>query len=432
MSVFYVPASSEMLVNMQSTAYSKVEPHEKETSDFIDTHRVWKSEYRKSEYICNGFGRTVLPEDTYDVCVPAMGAAYLKLNNIKMCLVNPHNKSSAMPASYRDAGLQVIADSGGFQLVTNKTDFIDPVELAKSYNSVATLGMDLDIPPRIGIPNEQIVALAKIQNANYERISEHLNSKVHMVTVLHGRSLDERKMWMDVIGREDSEFISVAGLLRMYTTDIPLELLCIEQLLLTVSRYKKAKYIHCLGSTSTMASFVYALLDHLGIVKNIGGDSVSHVLNIASGQLFSLYPWGNIKVPKNFHTTVLPSCSCPICTALHDYRLLNGYLGKAHALYNRNEQKNYIVHLTNLLLNGDIKIPEFLSLTNLTTAPDVVQRCIDYASEFKATGKFKELKRRRNNLFTSKKVAKKISPEDIKIVDKIIKNYEKYYQTRFL
>lgn len=432
MSVFYVPASSEMLVNMQSTAYSKVEPHEKETSDFIDTHRVWKSEYRKSEYICNGFGRTVLPEDTYDVCVPVMGAAYLKLNNIKMCLVNPHNKSSAMPASYRDAGLQVIADSGGFQLVTNKLDFIDPVELAKSYNSVATLGMDLDIPPRIGIPNEQIVALAKIQNANYERISEHLNSKVHMVTVLHGRSLDERKMWMDVIGREDSEFISVAGLLRMYTTDIPLELLCIEQLLLTVSRYKKTKYIHCLGSTSTMASFVYALLDHLGIVKNIGGDSVSHVLNIASGQLFSLYPWGNIKVPKNFHTTVLPSCSCPICTTLHDYRLLNGYLGKAHALYNRNEQKNYIVHLMNLLLNGDIKIPEFLSLTNLTTAPDVVQRCIDYASEFKATGKFKELKRRRNNLFASKKVAKKISPEDIKIVDKIIKNYEKYYQTRFL
>ena len=432
MSVFYVPASSEMLVNMQSTAYSKVEPHEKETSDFIDTHRVWKSEYRKSEYICNGFGRTVLPDDTYDVCVPVMGAAYLKLNNIKMCLVNPHNRSSIMPASYRDAGLQVIADSGGFQLVTNKTDFIDPVELAKSYNSVATLGMDLDIPPRIGIPNEQIVALAKIQNANYERISEHLNSKVHMVTVLHGRSLDERKMWMDVIGREDSKFISVAGLLRMYTTDIPLELLCIEQLLLTVSRYKKTKYIHCLGSTSTMASFVYALLDHLGIVKNIGGDSVSHVLNIASGQLFSLYPWDNIKVPKNFHTTVLPSCSCPICTTLHDYRLLNGYLGKAHALYNRNEQKNYIVHLTNLLLNGDIKIPEFLSLTNLTTAPDVVQRCIDYASEFKATGKFKELKRRGNNLFASKKVAKKISPEDIKIVDKIIKNYEKYYQTRFL
>ena len=431
MSVFYVPASSEMLVNMQSTAYSKVELHEKETSDFIDTHRVWKSEYRKSEYICNGFGRTVLPDDTYDVCVPVMGAAYLKLNNIKMCLVNPHNKSSAMPASYRDAGLQVIADSGGFQLVTNKLDFIDPVELAKSYNSVATLGMDLDIPPRRGLPLELTLALARVQNANYEAISEHLNSKVSMVTILHGGDIDAAKRWMDVIGREDSQFISVAGLLRMETDTIPVELRAIERILLAVSRYKHTKYVHCLGSTSTMASFIYGLLDHLRIVKNIGGDSVSHVLNIASGQLFSLYPWTNVKVPKNFHTTVLPSCSCPICSTLHDYRLLNGYPGKAHALYNRNEQKNYIVHLTNLLLEGDIKIPEFLSLTNLTTSPDVIQMCIDYASEFKATGKFRELKRKKSKLFT-RNTKPQASKEVIDRIKFIINNYEKYYQTRFL
>lgn len=432
MSVFYVPAGLEQTVNNYHTLYTKAEAHEQESSDFIDGRRIWKTKTHTLEYVASNYNRSVVPEDEYTYCIPNNGPAYLKLNGMRLILVNPFNKSLYMPSSFRDAGLQVIADSGGFQFISNKSEFIEPISLAKSYNRCATLGMDLDIPPRSGIGKDLVLASAKVQNANYELMSQHINKKVHLVTIIHGRNLDERKLWMDTIGREDSEYISVAGLLRMFSTDIPMELSFLEQLLLVISRYRNTKYIHCLGLTSMPAIFVFALLDHLGVVKNIGGDSVSYILSSSSGGSFSFYPWNMYKIPKNFHVNAMPACSCPICRSTLDFRLNGTYLMKGHNLYIKNKHKEYITNLTNLLLDEQIKVPEFLALTNLSTPRHVVEKCIEYVQEFKASGQYKPIKRKKNTLFNSKTKVDKIDPKAVEVVTRIIKNYEKYYQKGFL
>lgn len=438
MSVAYVPAGYEHMVRGHLTMYSRVEPHEKETSTFVGVgRRIWETKSRKTEQNSSTHSVSLLPDEQYDVCTPVMSGAFLKLNGINMCLVNPHGRFSGksqknLISTLRDLGLQVICDSGGFQLFSGTTDFVDPVHVAKSYNRCATLGMDLDIPTRPGLPFNFLDAMAKAQMANREVMESIINNKVHLVTVVHGLSYDLVDRWTDLIGRFDSPFVSIAGFARMPPNpQVPAELRIIENLCMLLSKYKKITYLHCLGATSPVNFFTYSLFDHLGLVKNIGGDSVGFLVQGASGTSSNLFPWKQSQLPKEFHIEVQPACSCPFCVTAKDLRVVNSWAFKAHCLYNKNQHKNYIVHLTRLLLDGEIKIPEFLQLTNLPLDKILIERCINYVQEFKASGrKFKPISRTKRALFNTHKTG--VNKEQLDNIEDIIRRYEKYHEKRFL
>ena len=433
MSIYYVPAGFEDYYNKYLVIYGKNKKHDQESTDFVGkSTRIWKTNEHQYTQVSSSFKDPVLPKESYDYCTCLMSPAYLKMNKIEMCLVNPFVKNITN-SSLRDLGIQVIADSGGFQFITDTTDFIDPLKLVKAYNRCANLGMDLDIPLMPGIGMDLIKACAKIQTTNRELFEEHVNRKVNLVTIIHGRNIDERKLWIDLIGNEDSEYVSIGGMLRMPPSQVPRILLFLEHILLVLSRYKKINYLHCLGVTGTDAFFVYSLLHHLGLVKNIGGDSVSHIMSSAAGDTYTLFPWKTYHRPQSFHMEVEPSCSCPVCRTFSDLRFQKTtYVSASHALYVKEKRKKYVVTLTDLMLNQEISLREYLALVNLKTSHEVIHQAIEYAQDFKATGKWKPIKLKKNSLFASSKPKERLDPMMIERVTKVVKNYEKYYQKGFL
>lgn len=428
MAVIYVPASIEAHAGNQAEIYVKPIGNEQEKSVFKDGYRKYYTADSTVLYGNINCGNDfVVDDEQYTKCVPVLGPAFMKLNGIKIVLVNCHSRNLRY-ASYVHAGIGVICDSGGFQLVREKLDFIDPIELAKMYNRVCNIGMDLDIPDMINMDRSHFDAIARIQKANYEAMKTVLHKNVHICLVNHGKTIQDRERWYELVDRSDPQYISVAGLQRSLPLGLPKELQQAEHIIHTCYLYPNAKYIHVLGTTTPAAFYIYSLIEQLGLCRNIGADSTSYTLTSISGMFNRYFDFSMMDLPQKFKAETKIPCSCPVCSTLHDFRLLGSNPIKAHSLIAANEYVQHIYKMTKVFLAGDISSRELLQLTKMNISEPLIIKLRDYVQE--CTVKFKPLK---NTYGTKKSLFGKtiVKPEVYAKYEKLITNYEKYYKKRF-
>lgn len=428
MAVYYVPAGMESYLNTNTTLYA-VDDKSPRASTFTRFDKLWTTGQHKLRYSKQPFNHPLRFQDGYDRCTSFTGPAYFKDNGIKMVLINPASKPHGYN-SLKDAGIITICDSGGFQLLKGTQSFIDPVEVGKSYNRLANIGMDLDIPASwCKMEKADFKALALIQKANYERMKEVVKPSVKLCLVNHGYDVEARQRNFEYLDRpaSDVEYLSVAGFAVDIRSPIRYELRFVEAILNAIATYPKVKYLHCLGATSFNCFAVYCLIEHLGLVKNIGGDSVSYLMDQASGRYTLNYPFLRYVFPKNTHVFTRLNCQCNVCTLVQDATLINSYLSNSHNLLAYKGHIEYLYDLTGHMIKGDISIADYLKISTLNIPLPDYQKLYDYVMEFAATRKFKPLAGVRTNSLFERKVNKNVYAH----YEKVIEAYEAYYQKRF-
>ena len=429
MSVIFVPAAMEQFASKCNALYTSPRKNKTEGSEWFIPYRKLRT-HNLTCYAANLSLKSEYEIDSYDYtkCLPLLGPAFCKMNGIEMVLVNLIN-SDLNFCSYKDAGMDVICDSGGFQLVRGKVDFIDPLDVAKRYNKTCTIGMDLDIPDVQGMDKKQWRALPKIQKENYEVIKEHLHKGIDICLVGHGKTVDERQEWFDLVDRDNPKYVAVAGLQRELSKSITKEMQQAEAILHACHLFPNAEYFHILGTTSVGAAYVYSLISHLGLAKKIGADSASYALIGVTGCFEIPHAWTSLKLPREFPVEAPIPCNCPVCSTIQDFRLYGAYITKAHTLLNYQRYFDYIYKLTGEYLNGNIKESDFIMLTKSASILNSqhLRQIREYVEECKVKG-FRPLKRPRK-LFGTTSIS---SSRNYDRYMGVIQAYEKYYQKGFL
>lgn len=433
MPIHLVPAGLELITDSSTclfSTYNAKTKKDREVSSFASKVKKWFLKDRIVEQQNYAYGDPYSIDPRYSLCSSNVGPFFLKQNNFEYILMNLSTGINVKynPCKYIE-GIKTFVDSGGFQLFTGALDFIDPKELAQTYNRVASIGVDLDIPcdsPQVTRP--YLEACAKIQKANYEVLSANVNKDVELLRVSHGKNLEYRKIFMDILAPENPKYLSIAG--AVVGIEGPRKPFIIaEAILYFASQFKNLEYIHCLGYTDSKAWVVYSLIEQLGLVKNIGGDSVSFLMNSASGT-FNL-PKGAFTLSRNVHASTPCYCTCSVCRNAKDLRLLNSSrLLHSHNLYILNKRKEFTYNTVKELLNGNIKYGEFLKETGIKMTQKHLHELVDYIQEVKAN-KFRELSKvKSSSLFGN--IPHPMPVELATKYNRIIKNYENYYKERFL
>lgn len=149
---------------------------------------------------------------------------------------------------------KIICDSGGFQIMQGRVDYIDPKNLAKFYNRNADMGIILDIPLYRGVDNDLLVRSAKIQKKNTKKLLENIDDTVELINVCHGYSIDKYMRFLDIVTVEEIDRLCIGGL---YMKDL---LSGLSEFIHIVDKWKHHyKHFHILGvyNVSVLSCFIY-------------------------------------------------------------------------------------------------------------------------------------------------------------------------------
>lgn len=246
-------------------------------------------------------------------------------------LFNPiHAPSNLNTKPYLDAGIEVLVDSGGFQLAQGTEDFVDPEENAAFYNKHGTICAGLDFPAPPHIDALLYKKNCKLQALNNDRIRATLKPRVTLAPVIHGGMLHTRRHCLESVyeqGRDKA--LMIAGMITNRADGWPVLQQRLECLMMVLDQTRKhVLYYHLLGATSVLWHAINALLASSGYVTSIGGDSVSHRQSAIGGS-YQLVPHfeGSLTWTQPVHTEVaahLP-CPCPACAVAGDARILRDF-----------------------------------------------------------------------------------------------------------
>lgn len=274
----------------------------------------------------------VLLNDRADVLISLRrDLAMWKELNTDMLLFNPiHATQNLDTRPYLRAGIDVLVDSGGFQLAQGTSDFVDPLTNAAFYNSHASLGVGLDFPAPPWIDAMFYRENCKLQALNNEVIRANLNDGISLVPVVHGSTPFTRLHCLNsVYVAKRDKVICVAGMITK-KTDLPQVVMQrVASMCLVLHRTRKdVLYYHFLGATSGLWLSIAALLAQTGYVVSAGGDSVSHRQSAIGGS-YNLMPHfqgqDRLTQPLKSQVAAALPCACPVCVHVGDARVLRDF-----------------------------------------------------------------------------------------------------------
>ena len=111
----------------------------------------------------------------------------------------------------RTVDLQIMADSGGFQIATGAADFVDPRDLIKWYNENVDCGMVLDIPLPHTVSIEDSNRAARVQKMSTDFFLSEAREDLRFINVLHGGSLEARMRYWDIVHDDRIKALAFAG-----------------------------------------------------------------------------------------------------------------------------------------------------------------------------------------------------------------------------
>ena len=105
----------------------------------------------------------------------------------------------------------IVADSGGFQLMMGRFDWLDPKCLIDWYNRNIDLGMVLDVPTHGLKSPEDILTSARAQRAITDFLKSEARSDLEFFNILHGHG-DVKRKFAEVVHDDDITRLAMGGL----------------------------------------------------------------------------------------------------------------------------------------------------------------------------------------------------------------------------
>lgn len=278
-----------------------------------------------------------------------------------MLLFNPiHSPKSLNTQAYLRAGIDVLVDSGGFQLIQGTSEFVSPEDTVTFYNNHASIGVGLDFPAPPGIDAILYKENCALQKMNNAYIRSRLKEGVTLAPVVHGATPKTREHCLKSVYKEGREHcLTISGMIsrRGDPLDVVKQRLACLSLVIHKTR-KNILYYHLLGATSIFWQAVNTLLASSGYVTSIGGDSVSHRQSAIGGS-YNLMP--HFLGPESYNQPVkteqvahLP-CSCPICVVAGDARVLRDFrISELHHTFVARATSKYISENVHQYVRGTL------------------------------------------------------------------------------
>lgn len=306
----------------------------------------------------------------------------------------------------------VLADSGGFQYVSGKADWINPYDLADWYSDNVDAGMQLDIPLTLTMPDSEMKKFTDLQNRNTSIIRSRLRDHVELINVIHGKTLEQRLKYKDNIEDEhgDLKRIAFGGMV----TFGPLGLANAAATL--VNSGKRYSQYHLLGITSSHMFPIMIALGELGWKPHITADSSTHKMSANSRKQYMQYELGKlrtydigkkaleistIKNPDGSVYSMSPlvnryfTCNCPICSAIK-YTDVLGFLNGPFTLtllsiHNMIHTQRYVSMMKEIINNEPyevfMKFAQQSHASHSETLSKELMAALDYIRRFYQDGK---------------------------------------------
>ena len=276
----------------------------------------------------------------------------------------PHNKS---PFSRRNRErlpneAYLVADSGGFQFMMGRFDWLDPRELVKWYNENIDIGMVLDIPPHGISRTEDLMKLARAQKKNTDLMMSMKRDSLEFFNIVHGYGENYDK-YHDVVYDERIDRLAIGGAyIGSYMPSV-------SRLFNIIKRNShRYKHVHVLGVWNLMQlSSILRFASH-EVVDLITSDASSAIASAntktyyyqsaidSKWEAFSMGLSSKCYTPSSH--VHLP-CSCPVCETIK-YRDIFSVLSGAmvtHMLahHNMHAMNNYIERMYPIVAREDVK-----------------------------------------------------------------------------
>lgn len=216
-----------------------------------------------------------------------------------------------------------ISDSGGFQVISGKIGYLDPVKTAEWYNEYVDIGIGIDIP----LPNPSMQGqamsdqVAHILKRNNTAMLGVLNDTTKLMNVIHGWNADSFMRYHDIVFDARSKHLCISDIYRSTALD------AVSTLIEVVGRLPKDHYehIHVLGIYNTRITVLLARAMRLFFPKIVFTCDSSSYMKAANGWQMALQrnidrPLERMEIGANASKAINPTvnrhlpCSCGICS----------------------------------------------------------------------------------------------------------------------
>lgn len=218
MSLRYIPAGLYPHVFMsESTLYVKMLPNKKFRSSISyysdPKHRfTWFKLYDRNVFLVRNTSHVpdIDFDFSYNLSIFGKDNIYYHQLGLSDVLISAHNGLKELRKARRDGWrpqsdhISVFGDSGGAQIRSGTTDFVDPHEVIGWFNDCVDWAAALDIPPRpADMGNRKVMAgLAEAQNKNLQMMLSEKRDSLNMLNIVHGFNIDEMRRWIAYV-RDD-------------------------------------------------------------------------------------------------------------------------------------------------------------------------------------------------------------------------------------
>lgn len=245
--------------------------------------------------------------------------------NLPYFMVNYVAESSKKVASSRkdvgeerDPNSLIVADSGGYQILQGRVEYLDPLRIVEWYNDNVDIGFSLDIPAN-NRASGLLHRAAKIQERNNEIMMSNKKSGLELINVLHGATKEDMIYYRDTVERPDIDRMAFGSLYHYY------DLLASVDLMYQVANTgQKYKHIHVLGVSNSLHTSLLIRMATKGLMPHLTSDSSTPM------QKARLREWHTYSSPQEkvkfmlvgykdgyrpSSNNILP-CSCQVCSAI--------------------------------------------------------------------------------------------------------------------
>lgn len=318
-----------------------------------------------------------------DEAARAMGIEYAMTNFVHTTgSVKNRRLESTVAEEHR---IHMLSDSGGLQLSRDTTGLIHPKDLITFYNNNVDAGMCLDIP--LVVSDSKITErAARLQKKNNEIMLKH-SEGVELINIFHGHSVEDRKLYRDIVEDERINRVAIGGLHRQHL------LTSVNTIYNTVLGGKKRyKQYHMLGIFG--AAYIPLMVKIANSGENpphITSDSTSHIQS-ASNKAYH-FQWDITSTSKRLAIgtrATIPNterhlpCQCAICRVIKYTDILafgpNRVVLELLALHNGLEMSRYSLQLEEACKQLPPSEYNKLVATQLKRHPELkeVMACLDF------------------------------------------------------
>lgn len=227
----------------------------------------------------------------------------------------PDNRTKGHPGG--DHPL-VQTDSGGFQMINQLVDYIDPLKLVDHYNRNSDIGIVLDIPTLGEGGDKQLMRSALIQKKNTQIMMENKRKDLRLMNVMHGHDVESFRRFREVVERPDIKHVSMGG-----APDTTL-VTSTDQLAEFVLTGQKYEQYHALGIYNPSSMLPLARLANIPSVTGLVTSDASTALMSANNKMYHMQqeqfgPPRRILIGDKNNvpsTRSLLTCGCPVCKTI--------------------------------------------------------------------------------------------------------------------